>query len=193
MAGETAAQAFAKVDWDDAVARLLPRARAILRKVGWAEGGGVRRGEMEAHELVNQAIDAFLSGQRAWVPGDGQDHVVRILAQTMRGLATHARSSARATRGAPMEALDRKEGPRGGSPEERALAEREIARVVGLVRGDEVLEPLVLAILEGHTKREDLATALGWPTNKVKDAREKLARRLSAMKLDDERDEARAS
>ena len=43
---------------------------------------------MEAHELVNEAVDVLLSGQRAWVPGEGQDHAVRILATTMRSLVT---------------------------------------------------------------------------------------------------------
>jgi len=186
MSGETAAQAFAKVDWNAAVARLVPRARGILLRIGWAEGGGARRSEMEAEELVNQSIDVFLSGQRVWVPGDGEDHVVRILAQTMRGLATHARSSARATRTAPEEAIDQPEGPRADSPEVRAAAKSDIARVVAFVRGDPVLEPLVGAILRGNTKNEDLMNALGWKANQVKDAREKLGRRLAKMTGDDE-------
>ena len=45
--------------------------------------------------------------------------------------------------------------------------------------GDSRLEELYLAIsVEGHTKREDIAEALGWSVDDVTAARVKLQRRL---------------
>ena len=49
------------------------------------------------------------------------------------------------------------------------------------VKGDEKLELLYLAVLDGNVKREEVAAALGWTVDEVTAARIKLQRRLVAQ------------
>ncbi len=49
------------------------------------------------------------------------------------------------------------------------------------VKGDDKLESLYLAIIDGNLKREEIAAALGWTPDEVSAARNKLQRRLVAQ------------
>ena len=55
------------------------------------------------------------------------------------------------------------------------------ATVEACLKGDETLELLYLAILDGNVKREAIAEALGWSVDEVTAARNKLQRRLVAQ------------
>lgn len=134
---------------------------------------------MSVEQLVQTAVEHCLDGTRAWDP-DAVDlggllrGVIRSLTSSEKKKDVRARTFASDDMEQYFEVAD--------SAETEIVAEegrKEILAMVEVcVADDPDLRALYDAIVDGNTKREDLAAALGWKADRVTAARIKLQRRL---------------
>lgn len=172
-------QALQKADWEALLPGLLTYAAARLRRVGWASGRDTEPSRLSVEQLVNSAVEACLDGSRTWNP-DAVDlpgflrGVIRSLTSAAKKSAVRSKTHAQAD----FEGLV----PLAASPEDDAVEEEGrvavLASLEAAVADDPELKALCGAILDGATKREDLAAALDWRADRVTAARIKLQRRL---------------
>jgi hypothetical protein len=179
-APDTAAAAFARADWEALLPKLLARARRILSKLGWDEGKARRSGLLEERELVNEAIEACLTGARAWVAGTGatEASLVTYLDVTMRSIAVNKRTSSDV---AQVERAEKKLVKRadGRPTPERLLAARELLGAVDAAfEGDDDATAVRGALADGHVYGEELAATLGWSESRMWVVRRRMKRRL---------------
>jgi hypothetical protein len=100
--------------------------------------------------------------------------VIRSLASSEKKKVVRAKTDA-------LPDFDR-QAPLADSPEDDAVEEENrsavLASIEACVSDDADLQALYLAVLDGATKREEIAAALGWSVDRVTAARIKLQRRL---------------
>lgn len=172
-------QALRDAHWEALLPGLLGYAANRLRRVGWASGRDTEPSRLSVEQLVNSAVEACLDGSRVWNP-DAVD-LAGFLRGVIRSLTSAAKKSAVRSKThaqADFEGLV----PLGASPEDDAVEEEGRVEILAslevAVAGDPDLKALCGAILDGATKREELADALGWRAERVTAARIKLQRRL---------------
>jgi hypothetical protein len=176
---DTLRQALREADWEALLPRLLAYAAVRLRRVGWAGGRDVEPSRLSVEQLLNSAVEACLDGSRAWDP------TAVDLPGFLRGIIRSMTSSEKkkAVRAKTDAVADfERHVPLADSAEDEALEEdrrREVlAGIEACTADDPDLHALYLAVLDGATKREELAVALGWSADRVTAARIKLQRRL---------------
>ena len=173
--------ALRDANWEELLPRLVAYAERRLRRAGWARGLDHQPSAMEAQELVNKAIEKCLNGERLW--SDDAPDLEIFLCGVIKSLCSSARKSAVRSRVMLIDDAGAN-APSGLPPADEALAERGRSEILeafaASIKGDEELEDLHRAILEGHTKREQIAEALQWSVERVSAARVKLQRRLVA-------------
>ena len=172
-------KALREADWEALLPGLLAYAASRLRRVGWASGRDVEPSKLSVEQVVNMAVEACLDGSRSWNP-DAVDFpgflrgVIRSLTSSEKKSAVRSKTHAQAD----FERLV----PLATSPEEDAVEEEGRQAIVAMVEAavgdDPDLRALYGAIVDGATKREELAAALGWSAERVTAARIKLQRRL---------------
>jgi hypothetical protein len=134
---------------------------------------------MSVEQLVNAAVEVCLDGTRVWDPkavdlGGFLRGVIRSLASSERKKEFRAKTYATQDMSKHFEPLDSAEDDVVGEENRRSI----LATVEECIGDDADLRALYLAILEGHTKREELAAVLNWKADRVTAARIKLQRRL---------------
>jgi hypothetical protein len=179
-APDTAAAAFARADWETLLPKLMARARRILKSLGWQESKARRSGLLEERELVNEAIDACLTGARTWVPSAGatEASLVTYLDVTMRSIAVNERTSSDVARVERVEKKVSRFGDGRSSPEQ-TIAARELLGVVdAALEGDDDATAVRAALADGHVYGEELAAALGWGEPRMWVVRRRMMRHL---------------
>jgi len=167
-------------DWEAILPRLLAYANRRIRRVGWYRGVREEASAMSAEELVHTAIDRCLDGSRTW-NGDGPLDLERFLCGVIKSLCWNAKKGALRH---PTNALeDSDEASRAPSAEEQlatAEDERAVLHAIEACTVDDAdLTSFYLAVLDGNTKRDEIARVLGWTPERVSVARRKLNRRLT--------------
>jgi hypothetical protein len=173
-------QALRDADWEKLLPGLLAYASHCLRRAGWAAGHDDEPSKMSVEQVVNTAVEHCLDGTRRWDPSAVD------LGGLLRGIIRSITSSERKkyVRAKTLTSSDAVDGCMivADSREDTLLEEegrRELlASVENALEGDADLQALYLAILDGHTKRDDIAAALDWDVDRVTAARIKLQRRL---------------
>lgn len=188
-APETAAEAFNRVNWRAIWPRLLQAAQRILRVLGWAEGRGDRRVELESGELLNETVKRLLDGDRQWVAeaGASEERIVAVLCETMRSIAVNHRTSAAVDRRDGSGAIDR-QPYRGPSAARQAAARALLARVEHALEGDDEALALLRTIYEAECEAQgkELADTLDWRIEYLRVVRRRMARRLESGGLTQE-------
>jgi DNA-directed RNA polymerase specialized sigma24 family protein len=188
---ESAAEAFARADWERLMPQLLRGAQRCLTVLGWAETRGGRPAVLEARELVGSAIEGLLAGRRTWVASAGatEGSLVAFLCMTMRSLAMNQRTSA-AVASPRAEMAELADLPAGDpSPERQSAARSVLASVEGALADDGEAMQLYRVVCESESHGEELAAALGWTVEHTKTVRQRMRRRLAERRvapLDDE-------
>lgn len=171
--------ALRDADWEALLPNLLAYAANRLRRVGWLSGRDQEPSKLSVEQLVQTAVEHCLDGSRTWDPkavdlGGFLRGVIRSLTSSEKKKAVRSKTDAKPE-------LDRYFAPV-DSPEDEAMEEENRQELLVLIEGcttdDQDLRDLYLAILDGNTKREDIAAALGWSADRVTAARIKLQRRL---------------
>lgn len=175
--------ALREANWDALLPRLVDYTERRLRRLRWVVGRDEEPSAVSVQEMINEAIDRCLTGVRTWNADDPPElgaflcGVIKSITFTekkkeVRSKVDHVEEVGVGAPGpAPsvLDALEEEEGT-------RAIC----ATVEACLKGDEKLELLYLAILDGNVKREAIAEALGWSVDEVTAARNKLQRRLVA-------------
>jgi hypothetical protein len=178
--------ALREADWEALLPRLVAYAERRLRRVGWIVGKDEEPSAMSVEEVINDAIDRCLTGSRTWGTDDPPE-LGAFLCGVIRSITSISRKKLRRNKADSVEdiAVDLADP----TPSvERILADEDdegrravLAAVEACVKGDDKLESLYLAIIDGDLKREALASTLGWTPDEVTAARNKLQRRLVAQ------------
>ena|GEM_PF-2434855 len=167
--------------WEALLPRLIAYARRRLRRVGWYDGRYEEPSALSVEELVQSAIARCLDGTRTWNEDDPPE-LEAFLCGVMKSLCWSAKKAALRH---PEEAIDGDaaapaERP---SPEQELVSAEDERRVLAAIEAvtvdDGALRDLYRAVLDGHTKRDAIAVALGWTPDQVSVARRKLNRRLA--------------
>jgi DNA-directed RNA polymerase specialized sigma24 family protein len=146
---------------------------------------------MDGDDLLGKAMLLLVAGRRKWPRAVS---TLVMLKGVMRSVAYRARRKpdyllAEDLGNPPAEDSETESSPlaEGVSPEQdpaRSIqAQFELAAVQHVVRGDEELELLVEALVEGLTGM-GIAKELGWDVKRYDAARKRLSRRLAALKTD---------
>jgi hypothetical protein len=169
-------------NWEQLLPRLVAYADQCLRRVGWADGHDQEPSPMSVKQAINIAIERCLDGSRRWNDDDPPEFGA-FLCGVIRSIISDERKKVRRSK------LDFDEASVAGAADPRSDGDGQsdgadegrtaiCAAVEACTRDDEALESFYLAVLDGHTKREDIAAALGWTPDAVTAARVKLQRRL---------------
>jgi hypothetical protein len=177
---ETAAEAFARINWRDVVLpRLLKFAGGCMRVMGWTENKSTRPAVMEAQEMVNEVVLSFLEGDREWpAKTRTEEEILAVLCMAIWSVTTNRRASAAVVGKRVSPALIDKEIQR-ETTEGMAHARQAIGQIVKAIEDDAEMLAFVHALGEGATTREELASALGWDEKHVKLVRGRMSDRLS--------------
>jgi len=150
--------------------------------VGWAAGRDVEPSKLSVEQLVNTAVESALDGTRNWDPNAVD--LPGFLRGIIRSLTSSEKKKAVRSKTHAQSDFDRLPiiGLVVASPEDDAMEEEGrraiLTSIADAVSDDADLRALYAAILDGATKREDLAETLGWSSDRVIAARIKLQRRL---------------
>ena len=179
-------KALKEADWEQLLPRLVAYAEWRLRCVGWTHGRNEEPNRISAMEAVNLAVDRCLLGGRQW-DEENPPELAAFLCFVIKSLVSDERKAFRRDKTdlvgeaieeqgdlAPVEPLD-------ATSDEDEGRSAICAAVEACTEGNEDLQLYRLAVLEGHTKREDIANTLGWAPQRVSDARIKLQRRLKSQ------------
>jgi DNA-directed RNA polymerase specialized sigma24 family protein len=170
--------ALRDADWAELLPRLTAYATYRLWRVGWAEGRDAAPATAQVQDVVNEAIDRCLTGDRKWNPAVNLETFLRGVVKSV--ISTAKKSDGR-----------RKEQPLGADiddvpapPPDDCKGEEGRSAILdaaaACAQDDPDLSDLyvIVASEDGPTKREDLAEARGRSTDRVTAARVKLQRRL---------------
>ena len=172
--------ALRDADWEILLPSLVGYAARRLRRAGWGAGRDEEPSRLSVEQLVQTAVEHCLDGTRTW------DSSAVDLGGFLRGVIRSLTSSerkkhVRAPRVVSDGGLEQEPSP-AGNPESEAIEEEARSALLSsfaeAARGDPDLEALYATVLDGATKREDIAAALGWDPARVSAARIKLQRRL---------------
>ena len=178
--------ALREADWEALLPRLVAYAERRLRRVGWILGEDEEPSAVSVEEVINEAIDRCLTGSRTWNEDDPPE-LGAFLCWVIKSISSISRKKKKRNKTDSFEDV----GPDAADPAPniesvQSEAEDEGRRAVraafeACVKGDDRLESLYLAIIDGNLKREEIAAALSWTPDEVSAARNKLQRRLVAQ------------
>ena len=181
--GSSATEVLARANWPTLHPRLVRGAQRYLRLLGWSEGRDDRPSVLEAHELVNEAVEGCLSGERRFAlpPDATEDDLAAYLCMTMRSIAINHRTSAAVALRAGGEALDQQQ-------DEHPSASRRFAEAALLLRIEQIFEGDEEALRVCHAFADDegqaeIAASLGWTVEHLKVVRRRMSRRLAQQRI----------
>jgi hypothetical protein len=177
---EAACKAIRSADFRVLLPKLTRIASHTLAMVGWAEGARHRPGDLEAHELLNAAAVAYMTGAKTWRAdlGSTPDGIVTLFATAMVNIAVHTRK--RATRHVGSEPLD---GALDDQPTEsrRFYLRSLIGRILSVFSDDEEVPVLLQTMMGGDTKPAEMNAALGWGVDRVTVVLQRMRRRCRSL------------
>jgi hypothetical protein len=178
--------ALREADWEALLPRLVDYTERRLRRLGWVVGQDKEASAVSVQGVINDAIDRCLAGSRTW-NADDPPELGAFLCGVIKSITSIEKKKQKRGKADLLENLNATT-PDPAPSAETNLAEaddegRKAVRAAfeECVKGDDKLELLYLAILEGNLKREEIAAALGWTADEVTAARIKLQRRLVAQ------------
>lgn len=177
--------ALKEADWEQLLPRLTAYAEQRLRHVGWAQGRHMEPSRVSTMDLVNTALERCLDGRRRW-DDEAPPELGAFLCGVIRSLSSDEKKMFRRDKvefdsvavDAAGDTRINDDGEMDGMDEGMDEASIIADAVEACATGDAELESFYLAVLDGNTKREDIASALGWLPGEVTAARIKLQRRL---------------
>jgi DNA-directed RNA polymerase specialized sigma24 family protein len=173
-------QMLAEADWEALVPLLVADAASRIRRSKWLRGRDELPAAAEAEELVQDIIAIALSNRR--VLPDDMDLLTFLRGLLWSELWNRRRAAKRRARVIGGEIPDAVEDEKERADE--ALGRRALlARVEKLIEDDEELLAFYGAMAQEHTKRNEIAEALGWTSDRVSAVRKKLNRRLASAGL----------
>jgi len=183
-------KALNEADWERLLPRLTAYAEWRLRCVGWAHGRDEEPNRISAMEAIDLAVERCLTGERRW-DEESPPELAGYLCGVIKSLISDERKAFRRDKAdlvgeAILEVPDpvRRQGLdaiAGASDDDDDEGRTAIcAAIEACAEGDETLQLFRLAVLDGNTKREDIASALGWSPDQASAARIKLQRRLTS-------------
>ena len=173
--------------WNESIPRLLRHAENKIQRRRWRGSfGGVPPGGIEAHDVVHTVIEKVLSGIRRWDPNSQPDlfgylraAVDSEISNLVRSYENRRLQSEGTVPASTFEQIDE------STPESALLAkEREaqsdvfITGFLDSLNGEPNLQKLVMAFVDGMTKRSEIAEHLGVSVEEIDSQRKKLRRRL---------------
>ena len=175
----TAAEAFAAANWNRILPLLTRYALRCMKRFGWTETARSVPAVTEARELINRAVDAFLSERRAWVPALARTEqgLIAVLCTTIRSEAVNLRTSAAVAKKTTLSA----DVVSVTTTALTKLAQRALLEEIEeMISDDEELVALYEAMSEGFTTEAELEAKLAWDKAKVKLVKRRLRNRLEA-------------
>jgi hypothetical protein len=169
------AEAIATANLEEILPRLAAYAEKRLNRVGWFTTTKLQTHKMNPKELVDLAIERCLSGKRHWNKQSGYPDLESFLRSVIKSLVSAAVKSDERNHVDLDDEGNVDVAADGGVANTRTEV---VAAIENCASDDEELSAFYVTVLDGHTKREDIASALGWDVNRVSAARVKLQRRL---------------
>jgi len=168
-------KALAEADWDFITVKLLAYAKRKVFRLSWSNAGAV---STKAEDLVYEAINRVLSGERVWAQEKHPDLLI-FLYGVVKSIVSHDVKSSHNLRTEKLpDTLERQNSIPKVGPEGQDY----IDRLLSSVCGDDDLEELVLHIASGYTKASDLAEQMKMPIQEVYRLRERLQRKIEKIK-----------
>lgn len=174
-------EAIATANLEAILPRLATYAEKRMGRVGWFMTAEHETHKMNPKELVDLAIERCLAGKRHWKKSSGYTDLESFLRGVIKSLVS---SKKKADARNPVDLDEEGDVDRGGL---HVLAKQQseiVAAIEGCASDDDELTAFYLTVIDGHTKREDIATALGWRVAEVTRVRNKLQRRLETQHPD---------
>lgn len=171
-------EAIANADLESMLPRLATYAEKRLNRVGWFSTEKLQTHKMNPKELVDHAIERCLLRKRHWKKNSGYADLESFLRWVIKSLVSSAvkadkRDKADLDDDGDVDQLDVSTNAGLGN-----LQSEVVAAIESCASDDDELSAFYVTVLDGHTKREDIAAALGWDVARVSKARNKLQRRL---------------
>jgi DNA-directed RNA polymerase specialized sigma24 family protein len=159
-------KALEQVDWEKLLPGLIAYASHRLRRAGWTAGRDEEPSKLSVEQLVHTAVEHALDGSRVWNPQSVD--LIGFLRGIIRSLTSSERKKyVRAKTVTSSEAVERHAGVT-DSAEDDALEEEHRLELMRLLESctddDSDLQELYLVILDGHTKRDDIASSTRRPS-----------------------------
>lgn len=136
---------------------------------------------MSVEQAVNTAIERCLEGRRRWNDNDPPDFLAFLCGVIRSVVSDEKKMACRHKTDPDPDAVDAATDPTtehdpadGLDADTSAVCDA----VEACAKGDDALESYYLSVLGGNTKREAIAEDLGWSSEAVTAARNKLQRRL---------------
>jgi hypothetical protein len=165
--------------WEKVLPVLLAYAERRLRRLGWSEGRDHRPSALEVGELVTEAVKRAYGGERNWNE-DEPPELVAFLRGVIKSISSDIKKEWVRH---PLDYLP--EIPESSllthsENETQTADDQRIRNIEDAIGDDPDLESFYLAVLDGQTKREDIAAYLQWTPEKVSVVRKKFNRRLNS-------------
>lgn len=172
-------EAISMADLEAMLPRLATYAEKRLNRIGWFTTPKLQTHKMNPKELVDLAIERCLAGKRHWKKQSGYADLESFLRGVIKSLVS---SAVNADKRDQADLDEEGDVDRVDVATDAGLESVRTDVVVAIERcasDDEDLSAFYFAVVDGHhTKREDIAAALGWDVARVSAARVKLQRRL---------------
>ena len=170
--------AIATADLEAMLPRLARYAEKRLSRVGWFTTSTHETHKMGPKELVDRAIERCLGGKRHWKKSSGCPDLEAFLRGVIKSLLS---SAVKADGRNPAELDEQGDVDRVDARGLDMVRTEIVAAIESCASDDDELTTFYLTVLDGHTKREDIASALGWDAARVSRVRTKLQRRLETQ------------
>ena len=173
-------EAISTADLEKMLPRLATYAEKRLGRVGWFSTAKLQTHKMNPKDLVDLALERCLAGKRHWKKQSGYPDLESFLRGVIKSLLSAAvkaddRDQADLNDEGNVDRMD--VATDSGSDGERTEV---VEAIESCASDNEDLSAFYLIVLDGHTKREDIAAALSWDVARVTAARVKLQRRLES-------------
>lgn len=169
--------AIETADLEDLLPKLAVYAERRMSRVGWFTSAARESHRMDPRELVDLAIERCLSGKRHWKKSSKCLDLESFFRGVIKSLVSTAK---KADSRSPVELSE--EGDVDNVAGGPFTPQSEIAAAIeACASDDEELMAFYVTLLDGNTKREEIATALGWNVERVSRVRIKLQRRLETQ------------
>lgn len=173
-------EAIETADLEAMLPRLAVYAAKRLSRAGWFTTKKHETYKMNPKELVDLAIERCLDGKRRWSKSSGYPDLESFLRWVIRSLvSTAVKADSRSHVDVDVDGDVDQQAADDGELEN--MQSDIVATIERCASDDDDLTNFYLAVIDGNTKREDIASALGWDVAKVSRVRIKLQRRLETQ------------
>lgn len=165
--------------WETLFPQLILYAEWKIGRLSWRTKNKQPPGGLDANDIVKDAVAAVYSGDRKWNPDSNPD-ALRYFKSVIDSIVNHLVKSSdhvsrvTATQSNEDDELSELDGIEKVTPFDFAVAENLITFLKKEVKGDEILEMIVLCLADGIYKSEDMADKLNLDDNEVYNARKRL-------------------